>query len=430
MKQIRIVLITYYWPPQNAIATHRPYAWAQHWSQSNFEITVLTSKKTAIDEPLDLLHATIKNVNVIEVPYKSGFEALYSNPRLFWIKRFLKRIKNKINRLGVQTPEIIHKWGEKARPYAIKLAADADIVVTTYGPAEAHLLGSAMKAENRKLFWVADYRDLWSQNHTHNHSHRTRAALRKIEMASVGKNADMITTVSHDLAKQISTLMNKTVHYIPNGFDFEESEIAELLGRNVTLPKGSLRIIYTGKIYEGFQDPTPLLEALAELRSANEISENAITIDFYGTDVAAFQKLAENPRHKKFIRVMGYVKRDEAINVQRNAGLLLLLESSKKEARGILTGKIFEYLAAGRPIICIGSNPEFEIGKILTYTGTGKTYSPNNIPAIKDAIISTIKGGGLYATYAPNKEAILEYSRARQSKKMTDIIMINAKSFS
>ena len=68
---------------------------------------------------------------------------------------------------------------------------------------------------------------------------------------------------------------------------------------------------------------------------------------------------------------MGHVSREKALQAQRNADLLLLLESSNEESRGVLTGKIFEYIASGRPIICIGSRLDFEIGQTLFKTGSG-----------------------------------------------------------
>jgi len=105
------------------------------------------------------------------------------------------------------------------------------------------------------------------------------------------------------------------------------------------------------------------------------------------------------------------VPRKIALKKQINASLLLLLESSDLSARGVVTGKIFEYITSGRPIICIGSKPEYEIGKILKETGTGRVFTLKDQKRIEDCITKTLKGNGLYYSFKPNIKNIMKYSR-------------------
>ena len=115
---------------------------------------------------------------------------------------------------------------------------------------------------------------------------------------------------------------------------------------------------------------------------------------------------------------MGHVSREKALIAQREAGLLLLLESPAAEARGVLTGKLFEYIAAGRPILCVGSRPEYEIGEILVSTGTGRVFGPDQYRSIEQIFIETLKGKGLYLDYIPVLDEILVYSRKRLAVEM------------
>ena len=180
---------------------------------------------------------------------------------------------------------------------------------------------------------------------------------------------------------------------------------------------GPLRIVYTGMIYPGHRDPLPLLNALSQLRRRGELEDGMVTVDFYGDRVEVAMALAKKPEYAPFIRLMGHVTREKALEAQRNADILLLLESPAPEARGVLTGKLFEYLVSGRPILCIGSRPEYEIGQVLKETGTGIVIGPDQYGGLSDFIKSTLGGNGLFKIYSPKIERVLMYSRSSQAKE-------------
>ncbi len=69
---LKILVITYDWPPRNSIGTHRPYSWAKYWSKLGAEVTVLTSQKKSFDAPLDLTLNELPKVNIIQVDYKGA----------------------------------------------------------------------------------------------------------------------------------------------------------------------------------------------------------------------------------------------------------------------------------------------------------------------------------------------------------------------
>lgn len=419
----RIVIVTYNWPPRNAIGTHRPYSWARYWSEAGARVTVLTARKQAFDEPLDMPLPALDRVEVIEVPY-GGARGGVANKVLKSqsARRLAKRVNAWLSRKTGAGIDPRGAWRMAAVAEASRLAKEADIVVSTFGPAAAHLIACDMKSANPDLRWVADYRDLWSQRHTGDISEATRREMREVELASVGAHAGLLTTVSEDAARQLRELTGKTVLTFRNGFDLDEAEVRQRLMTPAQKPGGPLRIVYTGMIYQGFQDPTPLLDALAQSFAAGELERGSVTVDFYGARVEAAQELARNPEYAPFIRLMGHVPRETALEAQRGAGLLLLLESSKPEARGTLTGKLFEYIAAGRPILCIGSRPEYEIGQLLSATGTGAVFGPEDHAGIREAVLTTMKGAGLYDSYRPDCQEILRYSRKRIAADFWDAL--------
>lgn len=423
---LRIVIITYNWVPRNAIGTHRPYAWAKYWSALGAEITILTAVKQPFDEPLDLNLPKLHGVNVIEVAYDNKNNAFRGLLMLSFIRHLSRRVKRILAKRAGILIDPRRAWYIEARRIAINLAPQVDVVVSTYGPAHAHLLATEMKLANPRIFWLADYRDLWTQRHIDNIPDVERTRMRNQEGASVGLHANMLSAVSKDMVEQLFTAFQKPVHFSPNGFDLDEKIVRTRLSTPPVLQNGPFRIVYTGMLYDGYRDPVPLLNALAELRrSKGEIMDRAVTVDFYGDRVGVAITLAKNPEYSPFIRLMGHVSREESLNAQRTASLLLLLESPAPEARGVLTGKLFEYMVSGRPILCIGSKPEYEIGQVLKETGTGVTIEPNRYSEIASLILNTLNGKGLFSSYKPNINKILEYSRQRQAVLLFESIKKN-----
>jgi hypothetical protein len=129
--------------------------------------------------------------------------------------------------------------------------------------------------------------------------------------------------------------------------------------------------------------------------------------------------LCRSGRFAHFVRSHGHVPRDIALKAQATADFLLLLESPDISARGVLTGKIFEYIAAGHPIICVGSRPEYEIGLLLQRTATGKVLDRSEITS---TIIQRVKKGSIPEWFIPNLDQILLYSRKNQALSLLQVI--------
>ena len=178
----------------------------------------------------------------------------------------------------------------------------------------------------------------------------------------------------------------------------------------------NLRIIFTGSIYIKEHSPLILLDAIANLIAKKKIPENSIVIDFYGARLEYIQELSKISKYSKLINILNHVPRSKAIEIQRNADLLLLLSSSKEISRGVLSGKIFEYIAAGRPILCIGGRADFEISKVLKLTKTGILIENHETEKLENIIYETFCGEGMFKSYKPDINEILKFSRKNISK--------------
>jgi hypothetical protein len=145
-----IVIITYDWPPRNSIGVHRPYSWAKYWSKLGINVTVLTSEKQSFDAPLDLNLPDIPNIKVISVNYKSSIKQFEYFFNFTYLRNISRKIKSFIFRKFNIDFNVKKNWLIKAKPYAQKLALEADAVISTFGPEESHLLAYEMKHNNKK----------------------------------------------------------------------------------------------------------------------------------------------------------------------------------------------------------------------------------------------------------------------------------------
>lgn len=420
--KVRILIVAYYFPPLNHIASLRPYVWARRWSENGAQVTVLSAEKRNFDGLLDDLTVRSANLTVVEIPY--------SGPKV-WLRKILGLGKTRAILAGLYRRYLakgcgsiswFSSWRTATKPYLQALALSHDVVVSTFGPKECHVIAAEIKEKNPKLLWVADYRDLWLEAYTVDRSKRSLHEERRLEQESVGAYSDIITTVSSDFMRQLKARFTKPVYEITNGFILDEVSLTEPHFPHRLSRSGPLRIVYTGTLYRQFRDPTPLLSVLATLFKTKKISSNDIIVEFYSESFEFLSQLSSVSEYGNFISYKGSVKRSKALDAQKNADVLLLLESSDEEAIGVLTGKVFEYLVSGRPILCIGSRPSFELGTLLRDTGTGIVFGPDEIKNLPDYIFSSLKGNGIFLDYNPVRDEIFKYARESSADLLFSII--------
>ena len=303
-------------------------------------------------------------------------------------------------------------WSNDSYEISKYLAFENDIIISTYGPPAAHHIACEMKKINRSLIWIADYRDLWSDHpFLEKISKNTLSKIREEEINTVAKNADFVSTISDQMIEKLSKLTRLPVFKVTNGFDIDLEIVKKNITKKITSKNKPFRIVYTGRVYKQIQDPKPLMDAIYNILETKFLEHGSITIDFYGQGLEYISELIENNKYKSFIRIFGHKKRNEILKIQRDADLLLLLGSESESHRGVITGKIFEYIAAGKPIICIGSKLNFEMSQIINLTGTGITFERNEVSKIQSFILDYFKNQKFDDFYKPKIEKIIKYSR-------------------
>lgn len=286
-----------------------------------------------------------------------------------------------------------------------------DIIYSSSGPASSAIVASILQRYSH-LPWVAEFRDLWSDNHVD----RRNKFVSKIDSYLEDRflqNCSAIVTVSEPLREQLLNRHKKNVYVIYNGYDEDDYPERENLTKKLT-------ITYTGKIYPGRRDPAPLFEAMAILSKDKKITPDILQVRFYGPEQEIIKALVEKYGIKDYLHLGGVVSYEESLSRQYESWILLLLEWNDPLARGVLTGKFFEYLGAERPILCIGYS-EGSIAEILEETGTGKILNnPVDIERFLIWCTAEYKKGNNSLGFIMN-DSILNYSRRKAAENLSKV---------
>jgi glycosyltransferase involved in cell wall biosynthesis len=234
-----------------------------------------------------------------------------------------------------------------------------DFVISTSPPEVAHFVARAV-ARTASLPWVADYRDLWlSQMRVH--QLRLTDALSERVHRWILRDAALVTTVSMGLADTIRRHLGRDALVVYNGF-YESLYSRPSRERRAEC---RLRIVYTGRLFERKRDPTVFFDALVELRRIAPIEAAKIEIRIYGHREPWLAKLIEARRLGDCVVLGGPISYANSLAAQRGADLLLFVDWMDESAEGVLTGKLFEYLGSGRPILCVGSREHTEASDLI-----------------------------------------------------------------
>lgn len=253
---------------------------------------------------------------------------------------------------------------------------DINVIISTSPPATCHIIAKELK-EQFKVPWVADFRDLWTQNFYYPYSRARKMIERRLELNTL-RRTDALVTISAPLAMELGELHGqKPVYNIPNGF--YPAEMNRVMG-DLT---NKFTITYTGNLYPVKQSPEPLLAALCDLISEGSLNASDIEVRFYGAKAGWVDKQVERYGLTSIVKQFGIVPREISLNKQRESQVLLFLKWNDPKQCGVYTAKIFEYLAARRPILAVGGFHDV-VNELLDKTKAGICAS--TIEDIKGAI--------------------------------------------
>jgi glycosyltransferase involved in cell wall biosynthesis len=374
---MKVLLVTMYFPPAGGGGVQRPLKTATHLPALGIETHVL-----APDDP-KWLH---RDEELLPPTQAFVHRARYLGPRarlpaeelhgLAGPDRALAQARLAYRRVLLPDPSVT--WLPTAVPTAVRLVKreGIDAVITTSPPVSMNLIGASVK-RLAGIPWVADLRDSLVSNADRRFE---RTAVRAKEKALervvglVARKADAVVAVSEPIADEVRGLEpHGTVRVIPNGCDFDD--FAGLDYR----PSDRFRVTHTGSFF-GKRSPRAFLSALASS------GLDDIVIRFAGGLRAADREWADSLGLGGRLEVLPYLPHRRALELQRDSEVnLLLLPDAAGRGRVVPSGKIFEYLAAERPILA-AVPPDGAAAKLVRETGAGVVVGPEDEQGIREAL--------------------------------------------
>jgi glycosyltransferase involved in cell wall biosynthesis len=311
-------------------------------------------------------------------------------------------------------PDITDYWVAPALAWARRQPAARpwDVVVSSAGPYTAHLVARALKREGRTACWVADFRDLWTQNHLYRGLFPFTLKER-LEEDRCLREADLLVTVTEELAAKLRTRTARPVEVIYNGYD---PESLTLLTRAPFFPAdGVRRLVYSGTYYPQGQDPTPLLRALKGLRDRQADLPQRLALVVAGWSGPLWRDLARQHGVADLLQILGVLPHEETLRLERDATALVLLDWHDAR-QGIMTGKVFEYLSAPGPILTIGGAADSTLGQMIRRAGRG--FHLGNDEEHIARVLTDLLTDPSRLTLSPDQRFLGELTRPVQSLRL------------
>ena len=414
---MRILIIAHDFPPLNSSASRRPYSWARAWADLGHEVQVLTTAKYATDGRADLA-LDCSGFAVREVPYlpfarpaakpAAGTQAAVP-PRPSFLFDLVRRSTRRLRLgLGIYTQTTMLAWRALLRA-ALALHAERrfDFVISTSGPEVCTIVAHAF-GKRTGTPWIADYRDLWFAEFAVQRYAFTTWSVGCMNTRML-RQATATSTISEGLVDYLRRVTDRPVLLSYNGYLEEVSD-----GGAVRPWRDSMvHLVYTGNFYPDKRDPESLFGALRELLALKPEVHQRLRLDLYGPVEGWVQAKIAAHGLQPVVRVHGMVPYHESLAAQRAADALLFVDWMDARAEGVLTGKLFEYLASGRPIVCVGNRAGTEAARIIVRSGTGRIA--NDSAAIRAALAAVAAGT---AGAAADRAAIARFSRRAQAEEL------------
>lgn len=427
---MKILIISSYFGPESTVGVLRVNAFANHWSRHGHEVHVLTMPfvGTMPDALRDNPRLHVHQVSpwLIRGGQAGGVQG-YSKGVKGWRKKlhsfqyWLKRrwLSNYLD------PRVL--WWPRAALIGRSLHSERqfDLIYSTVPSYTAHSAAAFIKFGARDLFWIADYRDLWSGNPIFPGCSLVRFIERWHERLVLSK-ADLICSINSPLVEELRVLHGeRALMVLPNGFEDAELEVFDK-AQQVTLP-AKVNIVYAGSILPGLQNPSPLFQAIRELVLEGALVEGDLVVSFYG-DYAALDDfpVVRDPYLEPFLKFCGKIPRQEILAVQKSAELLLFLGSQPVlqgvgSTKGVVSGKIFEYLISGTEVLAVGVTDDMLVAEMLCLAKVGRHYAAD-ITKIKMRLLAALVDKP--CKVQPNLDYLNQFRRSVQAVNLLNQVRI------
>lgn len=420
---MKVLIITYYWPPSGGSGVQRWLKFVKYLRNFNVEPVVYTAdnpKYAILDETLqneiptavEVLKQPIKEPNNIfsffgKKSKRTSAGFLDANPSFFG--KILQYI-----RANYFIPDARKFWIKPSVKFLSEYLSNnkIDVIITTGPPHSLHLIGLQLK-QKLAIKWIADFRDPWTDIDYFHQLPLTKKTIRKHYQLEeeVVSTADCVLVVSKTM-KEKYLKFNHKIEVITNGFDDVEDESKVELDIKFS-------IVHIGMM-NADRNPKILWKVLSDLIKENQDFAEDLQLKFVGKLAHEVFESINNNKLTSVIEYITYLPHKEVVIFQKSAQILLLAVNKVPSAGGIITGKLFEYLQANRPILAIAP-PEGDLAEIINSTKAGKVVGFDDEETLKKDILEMYKAYKKHKLVV-NSKSIGQYHRKNLTGDLADII--------
>lgn len=423
----RVLIISYYWPPSGGAGVQRWLKFSKFLPKYGWEPIILTVDPQTASYPVtdsSLGEQLSPDLRIIRTRSKESFsfyKKVSGSSKIpyagFANDTNSVSFKEKAARFvrgNFFLPDPRKGWNKYAQKAAMELIQKEKIhcIISTGPPHSSHFIGKKLQLLTN-IPWIADFRDPWTDIYYYRKfyptfvAHRINLRMEKDILVSSTK----ILTVSKgfkELFVKKECISPEKISIIPNGFDPFD------LPSTMQSQTGCFNITYVGTLADTYPMDT-FISCMDELSRVHK----DINLRFIGSISGAQKEKLDAIKELK-VEYINYVEHSMALVYMKQANVLLLVIPESSEGNGILPGKIFEYLAAERPILGIGPE-KGDSARILLETGAGKMLSSNNKTEMQNTIMNYYKAYKNKQDFVSDK-SYLRYSRENLSKELSDLL--------
>lgn len=393
----KVLIVTYYWPPSGGAGVQRWLKFSKYLPEFGWEPIILTVDPEYAAYPVtdlsfvDDLPPSVKVYTTRATDYFSIYRKDKSKiPNSGFAGNSDNSLKGKLLRFARGNfflPDPRRGWNKYAFQKACELIEKEGIknIITTSPPHSTQLIGLKIKKKYPMIRWIADLRDPWTDIYYYKQFYTTFIPgwIDQKYEERVLKKTDKIITVGASL-KELFSLKVKGIEskteVITNGYDDWDFN-----GIPATSPS-LFTITYVGTL----SDIYPVDSFLDSLQNLNE-KTNEFILRFIGAVSEKQKVIIKSKLPDSNLEFISYVDHTQAIKYMLESSVLLLIIPEHQSNKSIITGKLFEYIASGKPIICLGP-ADGDAAGILRSTGAGETFAYNDRKSIGDFITTLVNG--------------------------------------
>lgn len=421
----KVLIITYYWPPAGGPGVQRVLKFAKYLPQFGWEPIILTvdnGEYPARDE--SLLKDIPQGIKVYKTKtlepfalYKSltgGKDKAIETYALTERSESILSRASKWVRLNLFIPDARVGWKKYAVRKAKEIIKEEGIdAILSSSPPHSLQMAAQTIAKDTGIPWMADFRDLWLDAFyipTEEQGKRARRLNAKYEK-SILKSADKIVSTSLEIIDDFKgKVPNKDYAVVYNGYDNDDFHGSG----KVTTAVFTIR--YFGSIASG-QNPLALFEALKAMAKEHGDSYKYITVELYGKIDATVRRAIIDYNLEDKVVYKGYIPHSEVAQLMSTSDCLLLLLPRTKY-KGMVPGKLFEYMATGKPILALGDVAS-ESADLLRQTNSGQMY--DHKADILESLVALYDGWKDVRSSDLSTD-IEEFTRENQTKKLSHLL--------